>query len=145
MLMTNTNSKNAIQTTCCAPVDAPRGSARRSEWSYTPAMDVYELPDAYVIECDAPGLQADGIDITFEAGVLHLHGNVTPRHNEGLGYLRQEYGVGDFDREIPLGRLVEFVDGDKAEADYAHGVLTVRLPKLEMAQPRRIAVKKTIA
>ena len=138
----NTCKTNAIQPAGKTTVHEAPQAARSSEWSYTPAMDVYELPEAYVIECDAPGLKPDGIDVTFESGVLHIHGAVTPRHAANPTYLRQEYGVGDFDREIPLGRLIEFVDGGKAEAEYSHGVLTVRLPKLEIAQPRRIEVKK---
>jgi HSP20 family protein len=117
----------------------------RSEWSYAPAIDLFELPDAYVIEADAPGLKSDGIEITYEAGTLHLHGAVATRHAEHAKFLRQEYGVGDFDREIPLGRIAEFVDAGKSEAEYAHGVLTIRLPKLEVAQPRRIEVKKSTA
>jgi HSP20 family protein len=140
------NTTNAIQTTCCSqPVAAaePQPTRQRSEWSYTPAIDVYETPTAYVIECDAPGLKADGIDLTFEGGSLHLHGEVAQRVVGEVTFLRQEYGVGDFDREIPLGRISEFVDPNKAEAEYAHGVLTIRLPKLEAAQPRRIEVRKT--
>ncbi len=143
------NPTNAIQTTCCAqPVGSgsqQTPSRERSQWSYAPAIDVYETPNAYVIECDAPGLKADGINLTFESGSLHLHGEVVQRVPADASFLRQEYGVGDFDREIPLGRIVEFVDGDKAEAEYAHGVLTIRLPKIEVAQPRRIEVKKTNA
>ena len=69
--MSTTNSK-AIQPStaaCCGTNDSKPASKRRQEWSYTPAIDAYELPDAYVIEVDAPGVRADGIDLTFEAGV----------------------------------------------------------------------------
>lgn len=137
------HTTNAIQSSsCCSPQSQTRD---RSDWSYVPAIDVYELSDAYVIECDAPGLQSDGIHLTFERNVLHLHGEVVQRLPQDASFLRQEYGIGDFDREIPLGRLAEFVDHNKAEAEYAHGVLTIRLPKLEVAQPRRIEVKRTSA
>jgi HSP20 family protein len=137
-------SNNAIQV---APQTAPVRAAeqsQRSEWSYIPAIDVYEVADAYVIECDAPGLKPDGIELTYDSGVLRLHGEVPSRHEQAT-FLRQEYGVGDFDREIPLGRLAEFVDGERAEAGYQHGVLTVWLPKLEVAKARRISVKATPA
>jgi HSP20 family protein len=132
----------ATESTCCGGAcETNPADEQRSAWSYTPAMDVYELPDAYVIECDAPGVKAEGIELTYEAGVVHLHGEV-PQRFTGATILRQEYGVGDFDREIPLGRLAEFVDGANATAEYAHGVLSVRLPKLAAAQPRRIEVHK---
>lgn len=136
------NTSKTIQTTTC---ESARQTAHRSEWSYVPAIDVYELPDAYVIEADAPGLNPDGIEVTYETGVLHLHGSIAPRYGENISFVRQEYGVGDFDREIPLGRIVEFVDAEKTEAEYAHGVVTIRLPKVELAQPRRIEVKKKSA
>jgi HSP20 family protein len=136
------NRQTAIQTMQAKTVptrqDAPR--ERRSEWSYLPAVDVYELPDGYVIECDAPGVKSDAIDLTYEAGELRLHGQVPLRYPGEGTFLRQEYGVGDFHREIPLGRLAEFIDGDRISAEYAHGVLTLRLPKLQAAQPKRIAV-----
>ena len=144
------NRETAIQTTESNTVPSPRQSnlaqgqrEQRSEWSYLPAIDVYELPDGYVLECDAPGLKSDAIDLTYEAGILRLHGEVPQRQSEGQTFLRQEYGIGDFDREIPLGRLAEFVDGEHITADYSLGVVTLRLPKLRAAQPKRIAVKST--
>jgi HSP20 family protein len=139
--MSNTHA--SIQAgSCCEPTATHQD---RSEWSYVPAIDVYELNDAFVIECDAPGLKSDGISITVERNVLHLHGEVSKRPGDGATYLRQEYGIGDFGRAIPLGRLAEFVDPGKAEAEYALGVLTIRIPKLEAAQPRRIEVRRGVA
>jgi HSP20 family molecular chaperone IbpA len=131
---------------CCAPATVAQTARQvqepeRPEWSYTPAMDVMETANEYVIQCDAPGVQSDAINLTYESGVLHVHGRVPTRGPSSGQYLRQEYGVGDFDRQIPLGRLAEFVDGERLSAEYALGVLTIHLPKLEFAQPRRIQVK----
>ena len=133
------SSSNSIQV---APQQAPAQAPEQANaWSYVPAMDVIELNDEYVIHCDAPGLAVDQIDLSFEDGSLHLHASVAQRYAEGTRFLRQEYGVGDFDRLIPLGRLAEFVDGDRISAEYESGVLLIRLPKLATAQPKKISVK----
>src|SRR5688500_16564894 len=100
-----------------------------------------EWPREYTLECDVPGLSPQEISLTYENGVLHLHSPVTPRYAENLRFLRQEYGAGDFDRMIPLGRLAEFVDCDHISAEYELGVLKIRLPKLESAHGKKIAVQ----
>jgi HSP20 family protein len=138
----NNNQIQPASTTCPAPSAHRTGvDEGTGEWSYTPPIDVYESNDSYVIECDAPGMKPDAISLTYDRGVLHLHGQVAPRQPSNTRFLRQEYGVGDFDREIALGRLAEFVDADRLSADYAEGVLTVRLPKMVFAQPRRVEIK----
>jgi len=52
--------------------------------------------------------------------------------------VQDEYGVGDFYRAFSVG--IE-VNPEKIAAEYAQGVLTIRLPKAERVKPRRIAVK----
>lgn len=141
----SSSSNHAIQVAPKTAPARPAEQSQRSEWSYLPAIDVYEIADAYVIKCDAPGLKSEGIELTYDSGVLRLHGEVPGRHPENATFLRQEYGVGDFDREISLGRLAEFVDGERAEAAYQDGVLTIQLPKLEVVKPRRISVTTTPA
>ncbi len=133
----------AIQATSPAPVsqNATTRAENRESWSYVPQVDVLEASQEFLLICDAPGLNAENVNLTFEAGVLHIDGRVAPRYPEGIQFLRQEYGVGDFYREITLGRLAEFVDGERIAANYADGVLTIHLPKLEAAKPRKIPVK----
>lgn len=139
--------QTAIQKTTTNEVEvstppAPQSKPAPSDpWSYLPAIDVVEWKHEYTIACDAPGVAADQIDLTYVNGVLNLHGPVQPRYPQQVKFLRQEYGVGDFDRSIPLGRLAEFVDGDRISATYEYGVLTVHLPKVAAAQGKRIAVQ----
>jgi HSP20 family protein len=138
--------QTAIQTTKSneIQVNSPQAQPELGQpqgWSYLPAIDVLEWNEKYTIECDAPGLQVDQIELTFENGVLHLHAPVAQRYSPNARFLRQEYGVGDFDRTMPLGRLAEFVDSDKISATYEAGVLTIHLPKLAKAQGRKIQVR----
>ena len=138
--------QTAIQTTNANDIQVqaqPQSLPARTEqpWSYLPAMDVTETEHEYTIVLDAPGLVSDQITLTYETGIINLHGPVAPRSPQNVKFLRQEYGVGDFDRSIPLGRLVEFIDGDRISARYELGVLQVHLPKLASVQGRKVRVK----
>jgi HSP20 family protein len=140
------NRQTAIQasnTNTIQPAAAAPARPAQNAWSYLPQIDVLERTEAYSIVCDAPGLKADDFDLTYENGSLHVHGPVAQRYPENARFLRQEYGVGDYYREIPLGRLAEFVDVDRISAEYDNGVLTIRLPKLASAQARKIHVRNS--
>jgi HSP20 family protein len=130
----------AIQATNAVPHTAITRDENRESWSYVPQVDVLEASQEFLLICDAPGLSTDNINLTFENGVLHIDGRVPQRYPEDIQFLRQEYGVGDFYREITLGRLAEFVDGERLAAEYAEGVLTIHLPKVEAAKPKKITV-----
>ena len=132
--------QNAIQTATTNDIQVHTQAQPPQAWSYLPVMDVIETENEYAIVLDAPGVVRDQVTLTYEAGVVHLHGPVAPRYPSNGKFLRQEYGVGDFDRTIPLGRLAEFVDGDRISAEYELGVVTVRMPKLAGSQPRQIRI-----
>ena len=110
---------------------------------WLPAVDTYETEHAFVIEADLPGVRQENIDINFEQGTLTITGrraSTLPANDGGNGKLRvyaAERLSGAFSRSI---RLPEYVDGEKIEATYTNGVLTVRVPKSPAALPRKINV-----
>jgi HSP20 family molecular chaperone IbpA len=110
----------------------------RTAQVYRPNVDILELPDELVIRADLPGVSSDRIEIHFEDGSLTLKGQVGARPEPRGGYVLREYGVGDFHRVFAVN---EQVDAARINAEYADGVLTVRLPKVEAARPRKIAVQ----
>ncbi len=114
-----------------------RAEHTRTGQFYRPHVDILEQNGDLVLVADMPGVKSDAIDIDFEDGVLTIQGHVAPR-NENVGYLLQEYGVGDFYRTF---RVSEQVDASKIRAEYANGVLTLHLPKAEEAKPRKIEVR----
>jgi HSP20 family protein len=63
---------------------------------------------------------------------------VAPRTSEQGRYFLREYGVGDFQRNFEVG---EQIDAERISAEYSDGVLTLHLPKVVAARPRKIAVK----
>lgn len=104
---------------------------------YTPRVDIYETADELVLQCDVPGAKPEDIHLRFEKGELSLHGKVRLRQAPAE-YVQDEYGVGDFYRAFSIGTEL---NAEKIAAEYAQGVLTIRLPKAERVKPRRIAVR----
>ena len=122
---------------CACETPAQKNATRTNAWTYRPAVDVIETPDAYRIVADAPGSSAERVGITFEDGVLTVDATVEPRANGAAEAHRVEYGVGSFHRRF---RVHGEIDADSIGASYANGVLTVTLPKARRARPRKIPV-----
>ena len=109
---------------------------------WLPAVDAYETNDSFVVEADLPGVHPENVDVSFEQSVLTIKGTrgptiQTPEKGELRVYTAERL-TGQFARSI---RLPEYVEGDKIEATFNHGVLTVRVPKAAAAKPRKIAIR----
>jgi HSP20 family protein len=104
---------------------------------YRPNVDIFELADRLVVQADVPGANKNEIDIQFEDGSLTIHVRVPARQDSQGPFVRQEYGVGDFYRTF---RVSEQIDTSRISAEYAGGVLTLHLPKVEAVKPRKIKV-----
>jgi len=100
-------------------------------------VDIYEQADELVILADLPGASPDSIEIDYEENELSLKARVDPRQEADTDFLVREYGVGDYHRRFRIG---EAVDTERITASYTDGVLTVHLPKVQAAKPRRVAV-----
>lgn len=109
----------------------------RSGRQYRPNCDILETTEELTLMVDLPGCGPNDVDINFEQGTLIIHGRV-PQRQQQESYLLQEYGVGDFHRTFQVS---EAVDIDRISADCNNGVLTLHLPKVEAAKPRKIEVK----
>lgn len=112
-------------------------TAPRAGLTYRPNVDVSDRGTEVVLVADMPGASAATIDVTFEDGVLSLHGTVAPRAASGRA-VRQEYGIGDYRRSLRLG---DGFDGSRIDADYRQGVLTIRVPRLAAVLPRKVEVR----
>lgn len=104
---------------------------------FRPHVDILELPDELVIQADIPGATPEGIDIDLQEGTLSVRAKVEPRERAVTRQLLREYGVGDYYRTFRVG---EEINTEEIAADYTDGLLTLHLPKLESAKPRKIAV-----
>lgn len=112
------------------------GDATGRPW--TPAVDIQETPNELVLKADVPGVDMKDIDIQIENGTLTLKGQRKfEEEKKDRGYHRIERGYGSFARYFSLPDTVE---PDKVAAEYKNGVLTVTLPKKELAKPRTVKV-----
>jgi len=105
--------------------------------TFQPRFDIWEGDEELVLYGDIPGVKSDDLEINFENRQLTIHGKVG-RHHDGEGYLYSEYGVGDFQRTFTIG---EAINSEAISAELHDGVLTLHLPKSDVAKPRRIEVK----
>jgi HSP20 family protein len=116
-----------------------RGEATSSAGAWSPALDVEETEDGFVLHVELPGVTADDVEVSLEEDVLTIAGQ---RDFYGAktadGFRRIERRFGRFHRAV---RLPDRVAADEVEASYRDGLLTVTVPKAEEAKPRRIAVK----
>jgi len=109
----------------------------RNGTTYTPRFDIVETDDELALYGDLPGVAKDDLDVRFENGELTVQAKVASRHTEHE-FLYGEYGIGDFHRNFSID---ETIDAEKISAELHNGVLTLHLPKVETAKPRRITVK----
>ena len=119
--------------------EASPAERTRSGRAYLPNVDIIEKQDELLVLADVPGVAAQDIDIHFENGTLEIYAKVRPRVSESARLLVQEYGIGDFHRAFEVS---EAVDASRINAEYADGVLTLHLPKVEAVKPHRITVSK---
>jgi HSP20 family protein len=114
----------------------PSASAVMRRWS--PAMDVVETEDNYVLRADLPGVSEGDVKIELDDNVLTISGERKSAHKEAKeGYYRVERAYGSFSRTL---KLPEGVDADSISASFDRGVLEVNVPKPEQRKPRRVEI-----
>ena len=108
----------------------------RVEGAFQPAIDVRASEDEFVFECDVPGMKQEDLEITLEGGRLTIKGQRSYHGGQSdKVWLGRSYGR--FTRSFTLPNLI---DGERLTATLDNGVLTLRLPKLAQAKPRRITI-----
>lgn len=115
-----------------------RGEAQAGvDWR--PAANISETEQEYVIRAELPEVDRKDIEVSLHDGVLTLRGERRlTKNSEGEKHLRLESYYGSFARSFTLPADV---DQSKISADTKDGVLTVHLPKTEVAKPRAIDVQ----
>ncbi len=109
---------------------------------WAPAVDILETENELVLKADLPDVNLKDINIQVEQGTLSIQGERKFERVEGkgTGYHRIERAYGEFQRYFSLP---DTVDPEKIKAEYRAGVLTVKLPKKELAKPRTVRIDVT--
>jgi HSP20 family protein len=119
---------------------ASGGGNRGGSLMRAPETDVVETEKEIRVVTEMPGLKPDDVEVDVENNVLTIRGEKREERTEGEAggkYHLAERRYGTFARSFVLPRDV---DAERIEAGFEHGVLTVRIPKSERAQRRRIQV-----
>lgn len=108
----------------------------RNSWS--PAVDIYETADSFVLTAEVPGVSNDEIDVKVVDNQLTLRGERSwDRDANGEFFHRLESSYGKFERSFNLS---ERIDVANIAAILEQGVLTVKLPK-RTPQVKKIIVE----
>ena len=104
-----------------------------------PKVNVYEYDDKVGIVAEIPGLDKGQLNVDVEDGVLTISGD---KHGvweeDGAKVLRRELKASSFKRSFTLGELL---DGGSIKANFKDGVLSIEIPKMEPAKPKKHSVK----
>ncbi len=113
--------------------------ARTSEFlGWTPAFDVYEEKDNFIVKAELPGMKKEDINVSLHDGNLIVSGErQNETRSEGTEVYRAERFFGKFQRAVALPATVA---ANKVQAQYKDGILTITLPKSEEAKPKQIEV-----
>jgi HSP20 family protein len=118
-----------------------RGDGEEGSWGqgiWAPPVDIYETDEAFVLEAELPGFTKEEVNIELHDNRLTLRGERKPATEvKEEQYRRRERAYGRFERTFLLPTMV---DADKVTANFANGVLELRLPKSEAAKPKRIPI-----
>ena len=111
-------------------------AARDASW--TPAVDIHEEAQRFLVRADLPGVKTTDIEVTADKGVLTLRGERQIDKKEVDGhYSRVERVAGKFVRTFTLP---DNVQTDAIKAQFKDGVLELTIPKIAKVEPRRIEI-----
>ncbi len=108
--------------------------------NWSPAVDVSESASELRLEIELPGIRPEDVEVTAENNVMTVRGEKRGERKEGeedWRYHLVERSYGSFTRSF---QLPQGLDESKIEADADNGILSIRIPKAALPQPRRIEI-----
>jgi HSP20 family protein len=107
--------------------------------AWDPAVDIAEHDDEYIVRVELPGVSKDDVKIVMQESMLTIRGEKKREmDSKGSNYRKVERSYGSFQRSFTLPSTVK---GEKIEATFKEGVLSISLPKAEEARRKEIEVK----
>jgi HSP20 family protein len=134
------NDRTVVSKTEGSPSEtsARNETTRRDEAALMPPVDVSEDSTGITLRADLPGVPKDKLNLQIEADTLTIEGEISIATPDGMEASYAEVHVPRYRRVFTLSKEL---DPSKVAAELRNGVLTLRIPKAEHAQPRRIDVK----
>jgi len=117
------------------------GLSAREVHAGSPACDIEETDDHYLISVDMPGVPKDRIKIEFQDQQLVVSGErrvESEKKENGRIYSERRHGKLQRVFQLPPG-----IQSDRAEAHHEDGVIRVYLPKAQLAKPRELKISSS--
>lgn len=115
------------------------GFPRATQTDDYPPVNIIDSGEDLEVTAEAPGLKLENIDVSIVGDTLTIRGErISEEPAQDAPYYRRERPYGSFARTL---QLPQEVDGDKAEARYSEGVLSIRIPKAPEVKPRRVEIR----
>lgn len=126
--------------TPATPATAAREESHpaRQEAALLPPVDVVEDATGITLYADLPGVPRDKLDLRVEGDQLNIEAELALTLPQGMTPSHAEVSRARYRRAFTLSKEL---DADKVSAELSQGVLRVRIPKAEHAQPRKINVQ----
>lgn len=102
-----------------------------------PAVDVYENSREFTVVARMPGVDPAKVSVNVENDILRIEGEIDIGRSDGDEIVFQENQASRYSRAFRIGRSL---DSSQIEAQLKHGLLKVKIPKLEVARPRKVEV-----
>jgi HSP20 family protein len=103
-----------------------------------PALDITTNKDELLVKASLAGWKPDDVEITLTGNTLTIAGEMTEEERrEEDSWILNEIRHGSFSRTL---ELPEGVVGERATANFEHGILTLRIPKAEEIKPKQIKI-----
>ena len=112
--------------------------AARNQASLLPPVDVIEDAGGITLYADLPGVPKDKLSLHVEADTLTIEGEVALAMPQGMESSHAEVALPRYRRVFTLSKEL---DSGKVSAELNQGVLKLRIPKAEHAQPRKIEIR----
>ena len=111
-------------------------SCETVDWS--PRMEVEESENEFFLNIEAPGMKKKDIDISVKENMITISGEKKAKERKkDSSYFLNEVRYGKFSRSF---KLPGNVDEEKIKGSWSEGVLTIEIPKTELAKPRKIEI-----
>jgi HSP20 family protein len=113
-------------------------TTRENGFSFAPAAEIEETPEAVHLKLELPGMEAKDLDVQVTADSVSISGErKTESRTEEKGVVRSEFRYGKFQRIIPLPVRI---NNQNVNAEYKDGILTLTLPKVEEEKQKVVKV-----
>jgi HSP20 family molecular chaperone IbpA len=119
------------------PAAAKQSQAKKDEAVMIPPVDVYEDSTGITLYADLPGVAKNDLVMQVDADALTIEGEMKLPVPDNIGVTHAEVSVPRYRRVFTLSREL---DTEKIAAEFKQGVLKLRIPKAEHAQPRKIRI-----